>query len=270
MEMGSAKRRVAAYDFDGTFYRWSLFLDLVDVMIREGWLADDVHREARSAELAWRSRQGSYAEYLQVLFQAYCKHIRGVPVSRMEEAGSRVLRDKGRHVYVFTRELLGAVQDCDYATIAISGSFQQVALQFGEAWGFTRVLGTIPEIDEDELLTGVDENSIVPMRDKAAALQRVVEELALTLDESIAVGDTHSDAGMLKAVRHPIAFNPDDTLAQHAIVHGQPVVVERKNMIYVMQCDLTVTLHDILPYDVADRLRERLRTAGVHVHGTVL
>jgi phosphoserine phosphatase len=49
------------------------------------------------------------------------------------------------------------------------------------------------------------------------------------------VGDTESDISILSAVGKPIAFNPNDKLAQHAKKKRWDIVVERKNVIYQLE-----------------------------------
>ena len=40
---------------------------------------------------------------------------------------------------------------------------------------------------------------------------------------------------MLEAVKHPIAFNPDQKLYDIAVKQGWQIVIERKNVIYTLE-----------------------------------
>ena len=62
------------------------------------------------------------------------------------------------------------------------------------------------------------------------------------LEGSTAVGDTESDIPMLEVVGHPIAFNPNTKLAEHAQEKGWRIVVERKDVIYELN-EFTILPH---------------------------
>ena len=70
--------------------------------------------------------------------------------------------------------------------------------------------------------------------DKAKVLQRVIDKEGLTLEDSIAVGDSEGDITLMKMVQKPICFNPNARLYAQAKRHGWTVVVERKDVIYKM------------------------------------
>jgi len=46
------------------------------------------------------------------------------------------------------------------------------------------------------------------------------------------MGDTESDIGFLKMVKHPIAFNPNLNLERVARRNGWKIIVEKKDVIY--------------------------------------
>ena len=64
-----------------------------------------------------------------------------------------------------------------------------------------------------------------------------MEHIATTgalLAGSIAIGDTATDIAMLAVVENPIAFNPNDALGTAAEKNRWPIVLERKDCIYVL------------------------------------
>jgi len=81
--------------------------------------------------------------------------------------------------------------------------------------GFDKVYGRIYEIGPQDLCTGevTDEHLIM---NKANIVRRAVAKEGLTLEGSVAVGDTESDIPMLEAVERPICFNPNNNLYRHA------------------------------------------------------
>jgi phosphoserine phosphatase len=49
------------------------------------------------------------------------------------------------------------------------------------------------------------------------------------------MGDTESDASILRMVTHPIAFNPNQNLKKFADAEGWRIVIEKKDVIYEIE-----------------------------------
>lgn len=65
---------------------------------------------------------------------------------------------------------------------------------------------------------------------QAGKVERLHEWLALnqqSLDGSWFYSDSHNDLPLLEAVTHPVAVDPDDTLAAHAQMKGWPIITLR-------------------------------------------
>ena len=115
--------------------------------------------------------------------------------------------------------------------LAISHSPYHIVEPFARAMGFNKVYAFLYEVDEDGFLTGNVQYQDLILR-KDLILQRAIEKENLTLAGSVGVGDTDSDAPMLKMVKHPIAFNPNSGLYKIAKRNRWEIVVERKDVIY--------------------------------------
>jgi len=102
---------------------------------------------------------------------------------------------------------------------------------FGYETGFDKVYGTFYATGASGNFTGTIEDEDL-IKNKAAVLTRAVRREGLTLEQSLAVGDSETDIGMLDMVETPIAFNPNSLLYAHAKRRGWKVVVERKDVIY--------------------------------------
>jgi len=70
---------------------------------------------------------------------------------------------------------------------------------------------------------------------KSNILHRVIEQENLTMEDSVAVGDTASDISVLEMVHNPICFNPNNELYKRAKASKWEVVVERKDVVYTIQ-----------------------------------
>ena len=103
--------------------------------------------------------------------------------------------------------------------------------EFCQAYGFDKVYGRIYEIGPQDRFTGTvtDEHII---ENKAAIVQRVLQNFSTAPTHTLAVGDTEGDIPLLEAVEEAICFNPNQTLYEHAKRRGWSIVVERKDVIY--------------------------------------
>jgi phosphoserine phosphatase len=113
--------------------------------------------------------------------------------------------------------------------IAISGSIKDVVEPFAQSLGFNIIIASELEIIAGHY-TGKRVNQTI--KDKDALLRTIVAEHHLTLEDSLGIGDTHRDISILEMLEHPIAFNPNAALYDHAAQQGWKIVIERKNMIY--------------------------------------
>jgi HAD superfamily hydrolase (TIGR01490 family) len=224
-------RKVAFFDIDGTVFRSSLLIELVEKLIAQGvfpLLAREVYAKQL---LAWRNREGSYAEYISAVVEAYMEHIKGVHYGELADIGRLVVEQQGNHVYKYTRDLIATLKRDGYFIVAISQSPKTILDDFCSEHGFDKVYGRIYEIGPQDRFTGemVDVHLV---ENKSNIVARVVEKEKVTLEDSIGVGDTEGDISLLESVAQPICFNPNSALFEHAKRKDWKIVVERKDVIY--------------------------------------
>lgn len=225
------KRRVAVFDIDGTVFRSSLFLSLAKRLIQQGIFPRDVQAEFEEERLKWLDRKGDYPAYLEKVVRVFAREIKGQPYEEIANIAGEIIEEKRDRVYRYTRDLAKRLKADGYFMLAISHSPKFIADGFGYEHGFDKVYGTFYESGPSGKFTGTiaDEDLIF---NKAAVLQRALRKENLTLEDSVAVGDTESDIPMLEMVARPVAFNPNKKLFDHAKRRGWKVVVERKDVIY--------------------------------------
>ena len=80
-------KKFAVFDIDGTVFRSSLLIELVEAMVDEGIFDEDVRRKYAKAQTAWLDRRGGYDEYLLAVINAFMEHIRGVRYEDFRTAG---------------------------------------------------------------------------------------------------------------------------------------------------------------------------------------
>ena len=225
------KRRVAVFDIDGTIFRSSLLIQLVEQLIEDGVFPEETRKEYERERLKWLEREGDYEEYIQRVVRAFRKHLKGVHYADFAEAGKRMTERQWKQTYRYTRELIANLKERGYYLLAISHSPKTVLDQFCPKLGFDKAYGIVYEIGPQDRFTGtvVDEHLIL---NKAAILHRAVERENLTLQHSIGVGDTESDIPFLDEVAQPICFNPNQKLYKYAKRMEWRVIVERKDVVY--------------------------------------
>lgn len=218
---------VAVFDIDGTIIRSSLVIELTHELIEQGVFPEAVHEEFEAEKREWLNRHGDYETYLDKLVDTYENYTTGCREDEVAVIAREVARRHTYQTYRYTRKLVERLKTT-HCLLAISGSPIEVVEPFAKAHGFELAHATIKETRNGVYL---DERT-PGGQDKDQALLRFVEAYDLTLEASVGVGDTGSDAGFLELVDHPIAFNPNAELYNIARDNGWEIVVERKDMVY--------------------------------------
>lgn len=225
------QRKVAIFDVDGTIFRSSLLIELVNILIERDIFPVAAREEFEKEYNAWLNRHGPYEDYIGHVVETFVKYIKGVDYHELENASQDVLARHEHRTYRYTRNLISKLKQDGYYLLLISHSPKLILEEFGRKHGFNKIYGIIYETDAGGKFTGgrVEYDLIM---DKALILKRAVEKEGLTLDGSVGVGDTESDISFLSMVAKPICFNPNKTLYEHAQKNNWLVVVERKDVIY--------------------------------------
>lgn len=224
-------KKLAVFDIDGTIFRKNLHFELINEL---SWLkvfSNEVRRELTEVYSGWLEHSGTYEDYRKAIVRIYAEHITGVSEAAVREAARIVVPFHAKRTYLFSEALIKELRAKDYHLLAISGSPSEIVEEYNEHYlHFDRVFGSIYSKDEHGIYTGAAE--FEPSRNKGEVLQQYAYEHGLTLEDSYAVGDTESDASILRMVTHPIAFNPNQNLKKVADAEGWRIVIEKKDVIY--------------------------------------
>lgn len=225
------KRPVAVFDVDGTIFRSSLFIELVERLIDEKKIPKSMRLSYAREKERWMNREGTYDAYIKAMVAASYEYFRGIPMRDFKQAARWVVEKQSKHVYRYTRDTLKRLKKKGYFLLAVSHSPKIILDYFCPQLGFDKWYGLIYEVDAKNRLTALvkDEQIIL---NKAAILERAVTNQHLTYRGSIGVGDSESDIPFLNLVEMPVCFNPAQGLYTHAQRHEWKVVVERKDVIY--------------------------------------
>ncbi len=226
------QKRVAFFDIDGTLFRSSLLIELVNALVDTGIFPTEVQREYLRERDAWINREGSYDQYIGALVSAFLLHIKGVHYGAFADVGKAVVEQQSKRVYRYTRDLVRELKRDNYVVIAISQSPKTILDAFCADYGFDKVYGRIYEIGPQDRFTGeVTDEHLIERKD--VIVERVfMRHPELTRTGSMAVGDTDGDIPLLSAVERPICFNPNRALYQEAVKRNWPIIVERKDVVY--------------------------------------
>ena len=100
------RRRVAIFDIDGTIFRSSLLIELLNVLIERGNIDESVRKEYNREHKHWLSRRGDYGSYIGAVVRTFDSHIKGVHYSDFAEASKTVIERYQNHTYRYTRDLV--------------------------------------------------------------------------------------------------------------------------------------------------------------------
>ena len=225
------RRRVAVFDVDGTIFRSSLLIEVVEQLIRDGVFPEESQALYAKQHQKWLDREGDYGAYIDAVVAAFRLHLKGVHYGALAEAAKKVVAAQWKQTYRYPRALIKLLKSRGFYLLAISHSPKTILDKFCPRLGFDKVYGTIYEMGEDEKFTGnvIDEKLA---KDKAYIIRRAIDKESLMLTHSIGVGDTEGDIPFLEIVSKPICFNPNSRLYTHAKRKKWKVVVERKDVIY--------------------------------------
>jgi len=226
-------KKIAFFDIDGTVFRSSLLIELVEGLIRAEVFSPEVRMKYKDSHEAWWNREGSYEAYINDVVQAFMSNIKGVHYGVFADVGRTVVEAQSKRVYRYTRDLILDLKAKGYCVVAISQSPKTILDEFCASYGFDKVYGRIYELGPRDSFTGavVDE---VLIKDKATIIDRLLEQGGYTLEGSVGVGDTEGDISLLTKVEMPVCFNPNMKLYEHAKKMGWPVVIERKDVVYTI------------------------------------
>jgi len=225
------KRRVAVFDVDGTIFRSSLLIQIVDKLIERDAFPKETQKVYEKQRQKWLDREGDYEEYIMAVVAAFRSHLKGVHYAELVESAEDLVDEQWKRTYRYTRDLIADLKGRGYFLLAVSHSPKTVLDKFCPKIGFDKAYGIVYDIGPQELFTGgiAEEHLIM---NKANILKRAIEKEDLTLAHSVGVGDTETDVPFLEMVAKPVCFNPNAKLYKYAKRMKWKVIVERKDVVY--------------------------------------
>lgn len=224
------KNKLAIFDIDGTIFRSSLLIELVDGLIEAKVFPKLAKSYFEDSHEKWRERKEGYDSYIMDVVRSYLHFIKETRRSDVWKVADKVIKKQQNYTYRWTRDLVVKLAKTHYL-LAISHSPFEMVSPFAKNLGFEKTYGQVYEVDKRVRYTGgVLYQDLIMHKDQI--VERFLEKTGMTLKGSIGVGDSESDVAFLKLVEKPIAFNPSSGLYKIAKKNKWKVVVERKDVVY--------------------------------------
>ncbi len=224
----------AAFDLDGTLIRWQLYHAIADQLAKDGHMDTLAYQTMKDARKAWKRRtEASFRDYEVQVISTYESVLKKLTYKQLDRAVEAVFEEYKDQVYSYTRDLLVDLKSRGYILFAISGSQDEIVKKITDYYGFDDFIGTIYERSAN----GFTGKKTVAAHYKDKALKSLIDKYHLDYTDSLAIGDSKSDIAMMELVQLPIAFNPEESLFEHAKNKGWKIVIERKNMVYELESE---------------------------------
>lgn len=228
-------RRLAVFDIDGTLFRWQLYHEIVFELKNQGMFDEDTAHRLDTALIEWQAKQRTWHDYEAEIIRAWEPNIASLNPEELEKIAHTVVEREGHKIYNYTKQLLDSLKAEGYFVLAVSGSPQEIAELFAKMYGFDQCIGAL-YTRNGEHYTG-EIARFVPGRKHEIIREFLDQNPDITLEGSVAVGDSEGDITMLEMVSRPIAFNPATGLLEAAMKHKWEVVLERKSVAYSLKED---------------------------------
>ena len=190
-------RRLVCFDMDSTLIEQ----EVIDELAKEAGVGEQV------AEITECAMQGELD--FQSSFRARVALLKGMDASVLASIAERLTITEGAERLISTLKALG------YRTAILSGGFQYFAEYLQAKLGIDEVHANILDI-QDDVVTGEVKGHIVDGARKAFLLEQIANEMGISLEQAIAVGDGANDLPMLSIAGLGVAFRAKPLVRQNA------------------------------------------------------
>jgi HAD superfamily hydrolase (TIGR01490 family) len=223
-ETAAGPRVVAAFfDLDRTLMEGSSAFQFGRAAYRAGLLSRRQLASDAWANVRFRLRGATDAD-TAALRDRISASLEGVRVRDLERLGVDVLAGILPRIYPQMLAVAHEHQDSGRRVYIVTAASQELAELLAYVLRFDGGLGSLYSEVVDGVHTGRPLGLFMYRSGKAQAIQELAEREGIDLAASYAYSDSESDMPMLQAVGHPVAVNPDATLARAARENGWDVL----------------------------------------------
>ena len=162
--------------------------------------------ENEISEITLKAMQGKIP--FETSIRGRVKKLEGITIDEIDEVMDNIPLSNG------AQETARALKDKGYKIAIITGSFDVIALKVKEKINADYAFYNTLEV-EDGKLSGVVSGPLVT-QDKIDVLRQLVNDIGITLDECVTIGDGANDLEMIKNAKIGIAYNAKPILRENA------------------------------------------------------
>jgi HAD superfamily hydrolase (TIGR01490 family) len=215
-------RGAAFFDLDRTLIAGSSTFQFGRAAYKAGMISR--RRLARDAyeNILFRLR-GSTDASADALRERIGTLLEGTRVRDLQRLSPAVLAGVLPRVYPRMLEIAYAHQDAGRPVFICTAAAQELAELMAIVLTFDGAVGSVAEV-VDGVYTGKAGGPFTYREGKAQAMRELAGREDIDLSASYAYSDSESDLPMLRLVGHPVAVNPDSTLARVAREEGWEIM----------------------------------------------
>ena len=124
-------KKVAAFDIDGTIFRSSLLIELVNRLVERGLMPPETRALYAEEETKWLDRKGDYESYIAAVVKVFGSRIKGLPYDEVSYIAGEIIEERKGRVYRYTRDLVKDLKEQGYFLLAVSHSPLFIVNGFG-------------------------------------------------------------------------------------------------------------------------------------------
>ena len=220
---GRGARSAAFFDLDKTLMQGSSAFQFGRAAYRAGLMGRRQLLADALANVQFRLRGATDADSL-ALRERIAASLEGKRVVDLERLGADVLAGILPRIYPQMLALAHEHQDHGRPAYIVTAASQELAEILAHVMALDGALGSGLSEVVDGVYTGRPVGLFVYRSGKAEAIRELAGREGFDLKECYAYSDSESDLPMLEAVGHPVAVNPDTTLAKIARERGWDVL----------------------------------------------
>lgn len=212
---------LAIFDLDNTLlggdsdYLWGQFL------VEQG-LVDGEHYACENQQFYQAYEAGTLDIYAYQAFML--RPLAGRPQAELQAWRERFMAEKIQPILLpKAKELLNQHRAAGDTLLIITATNRFITAPIAERLGVSHLLATEPEMVNDRY-TGRTVGIPCFQQGKVERLNAWLANNRADLTDSWFYSDSHNDLPLLNQVTHPVAVDPDPTLARHAQQQGWPII----------------------------------------------
>jgi HAD superfamily hydrolase (TIGR01490 family) len=213
----------AFFDLDKTLMQGSSAYQFGRAAYQAGLLGRRQLLSDALANVQFRLRGATDADSM-ALRERIAASLEGTRVVDLERLGTTVLARILPRIYPQMLALAHDHQDAGRRVYIVTAASQELAEILARVMAFDGAIGSQISEVVDGVFTGRPAGVFVYRSGKAQAIEELAAREGIDLSASYAYSDSESDLPMLEAVGHPVAVNPDGTLARIAGERGWAVL----------------------------------------------